>query len=318
MEGVSDEGGQQGAIATARRAVRLVRGLRHEERGDPLGYLFIAPAILLYLVFNAYPIVRGFSMAFQHYLWTDPRRVYFNGLNNFRSLFSDPQFKDAFLVSLKFTAITLPIGLVVAMTCAVFISRVGKRSAAWYRVIVFLPSVLPVAVSMKTWSILYDPNFGYLTYALGKFNINAPDWLNDEFWVVPSFCTALVWEGFGYSTLLFLIGIYNINQELFEAAAVDGATAWQQFWRVTLPLLRPVLTLVLILSVGIVSATSEALILTGGGPAGASTTVGLYAYQTAFQGPMNLGYGAAINLSLGVLGILISFVVFQSMRAVES
>src|SRR5262249_20887795 len=157
-------------------------------------------------------------------------------------LLEDPEFKDSFLVSLKFTAITFPVGLVLALMCAVFISRVGKRSAVWYRVIVFLPSVLPVAVSMKTWSILYDANFGYLNYALANIGVDPADWLNDEVWVVPAFCSALVWEGFGYSTLLFLIGIYNINQELFEAASVDGANVWQQFWRVTLPLLRPVLT----------------------------------------------------------------------------
>ena len=318
MESTSAQGGQ-GALATAQEAVRLVRGLRREGRGDPIGYLFIAPAILLYLLFNAYPIVRGLTMSFEHYLWTDPSHIYFNGLNNFRSLVSDPDFQKSFLVSLKFTAITLPVGLALSMACAVFIARIGKRSANFYRVVVFLPSVLPVAVSMKTWQMLYDPNFGYLNVFLGNIGFNPPDWLNDDFWVIPAFCSALVWEGFGYSTLLFLIGIYNVNQELFEAAAVDGANAWQQFWRITLPLLKPVLTLVLVLSVGIVSATSEALILTnGGGPAGATRTVGLYAYQTAFSGPMNLGYGAAINLALGILGILISFTVFRTMKAIET
>ncbi len=316
METTPEQSGQ-GAMATARRAVQLVRGLRREERGDATGYLWIAPAILLYLVFNAYPIVRGLVMSTQHYLWTDPSHIYFNGLTNFRLMLDDPQFKDSFVISLKLTALTLPFSLILAMTCAVFISRVGQRSAALYRVIVFLPAVLPVAVSMKTWNMLYDNDFGYLNYTLSNLGLNPPDWLQDERWVLPAFAAALIWEGFGYSTLLFLIGIYNINQELLEAASVDGANAWQQFWRIILPLLRPVLTLVLVLGVGIVSATAEAQILTNGGPGSASRTVGLYGYQTAFQGPMNLGYGASINLALGLLGMVISFIVFQTMRAVE-
>src|SRR5213080_3758613 len=99
MERASEQGEQQGALATARHAGQLVRGLRREERGDPIGYLFIAPAILLYLLFNAYPIVRGVTMSFEHYLWTDPNHIYFNGLNNFRSLVSDPDFQNSFLVS---------------------------------------------------------------------------------------------------------------------------------------------------------------------------------------------------------------------------
>lgn len=295
--------------------------------GNLVGYLFIAPAVMLYLLFNGYPIVRTVVMSFQHYLWTDPNRVYFDGLFNYRNMLSDPGFHDALIVSLKVLGITLPVRLILAMICAVFISRVTMRVAVAYRVIVWLPFVLPVAVTMRTWSLLYDPTFGYLNYILSNLGLNPPSWMNDPTAVLPAFSIALVWEGFGFATLMFLIGIYNIGPELLEAAAVDGAGAWRQFWSVVLPLLRPMILLVLVVSLmPLLQSTSEALnfvspgnsTVLAGGPGDASTTLGLYVYNTAFRSPMNLGYASAMNMTLLAFGIVVSLIVFKTMRAVES
>lgn len=293
--------------------------LRGPRWGETVGYLFIAPAILLYLLFNAYPIGRTVAMSFQHYLWTDPTHVYFNGLHNYRAMLSDTLFQDAFWVSVKVTAIALPVRLILALLCAVLISRVTRRWAAVYRVIVYLPAILPVAVSMKTWSILYDPTFGYPNYILSNLGFNPPDWLHDAMSVVPAFGAALVWEGFGFATLLFLIGIYGISPELFEAASVDGAGVWRQFWFIILPLLRPMIALVLVTSLlPLVQSTGEALTLTQGGPGDASTTLGLYVYNTAFTSPMNLGYASAMNMTLFAFGVVSSLIVLKLMRTNES
>lgn len=309
-------------------AVPATAGPRQRMRwGDPVGYLFIAPAIILYLLFNGYPIVRTVLMSFQHFLWTDPNHVYFNGLFNYRNMLTDPAFHDALIVSLKVLGITLPARLILAMICAVFISRVTMRLAVAYRVIVWLPFVLPVAVTMRTWTLLYDPTFGYPNYILSNLGLNPPSWMNDPTAVLPAFCIALVWEGFGFATLIFLIGIYNISPELLEAAAVDGAGVWRQFWSIVLPLLRPMILLVLVVSLmPVLQSTSEALnfvspgnaTVLAGGPGDASTTLGLYVYNTAFRSPMNLGYASAMNMTLLVVGIVVSLIVFKIMRAVES
>ena len=300
------------------RRIERPAGLRQPKRWEPVGYLFIAPAILLYLLFNAYPIVRTVIMSFQHFVWTDPNHVYFDGLHNYSAMLSDALFQDAFWVSVKFTAIALPARLILALLCAVLISHVTRRWATVYRVIVYLPAILPVAVSMRTWSILYDPTFGYPNYVLSNLGLNPPDWLHDAATVVPAFCTALVWEQFGFATLLFLIGIYNISPELLEAAAVDGAGVWRQFWSVILPLLRPMLALVLVTSLlPLVQSTGEALTLTQGGPGDASTTLGLYVYNTAFKSPMNLGYASAMNMTLFLFGVVSSLIVLKLMRATE-
>jgi len=326
MDGNYRRGG--GPQRRAHRAMPQSTGLRHRKWwGDPVGYLFIAPAVLIYLLFNGYPIVRTILMSFQHYVWTDPRHVYFNGLFNYSQMLTDSAFHDALIVSLKVLGITLPVRLILAMICAVFISRVTMRLAAAYRVIVWLPYILPVAVTMRTWSLLYNPMFGYPNYVLSNLGLNAPDWLNDPVAVLPAFDVALVWEGFGFATLIFLIGIYNISPELLEAAAVDGAGAWRQFWSMTLPLLRPMILLVLVVSLmPLLQSTSEALnfvtpgnsTVVSGGPGDASTTLGLYVYNTAFRSPMNLGYASAMNMTLLVVGIVVSLAVFKTMRALES
>jgi len=284
--------------------------------------------VLLFLLFNGYPIVRTIIMSFQHYVWTDPNHVYFNGLHNYSNMLTDSGFHDALIVSLKVLGVALPVRLILAMICAVFISRVTMRLAATYRVVVWLPYILPVAVTMRTWSLLYDPMFGYPGYILSNLGLNPPDWLHDPMAVLPAFDVALVWEGFGFATLIFLIGIYNISPELVEAAAVDGAGAWRQFWSVTLPLLRPMILLVLVVSLmPLLQATGEALnfvqpggggLSLPGGPGDASTTLGLYVYNTAFKSPMNLGYASAMNMTLLVVGIVVSLAVFKAMRAIES
>jgi multiple sugar transport system permease protein len=193
---------------------------------------------------------------------------------------------------------------------------------------VWLPYILPVTVTMRTWVLLYNPMFGYPGYILSNLGLNPPDWLNDPTAVLPAFDVALGWEGFGFATLIFLIGIYNISPELVEAAAVDGAGAWRQFWSVTLPLLRPMILLVLVVSLmPLLQATGEALnfvqpggggLSLPGGPGDASTTLGLYVYNTAFKSPMNLGYASAMNMTLLVVGIVVSLAVFKAMRAIES
>jgi ABC-type sugar transport system permease subunit len=135
-------------------------------------------------------------------------------------------------------------------------------------------------------------------------------------WALPSVAIASVWKSFGYNTLLFLIGIYNINSEIYEAASIDGAGALARFWSITLPLLKPIFTLILVLGAGILSATEQMLVLTNGGPGTETMTVGLYAYKQAFSwGDMRMGYSGAMNLVLGLIHMILSAVIFRALRS---
>jgi len=191
--------------------------------------------------------------------------------------------------------------------------------AGFYRVVSYLPVILPVSVSMVVWRSIYHNEFGYLNYFLETvFGVEKPpNWLGSSTWALWAVLIAAVWASFGHQALLFLIGIYNINNEQYEAAAIDGAGEWAKFRYITLPGLRPIFVIVLVLSAGVLGTTVEMMVLfdTGGGPAESALTTGLYIYRTAFQvGDMRMGYAAAMSLVLGLISMLISGLVFRFLR----
>jgi ABC-type sugar transport system permease subunit len=287
-----------------------------------LGYLFILPAVALYLTFSAYPLVRGLMIAFSDYRFLLPDHQPFNGVANFVEMSNDPLFWESFQRSLVYTVIYTPLNIGLGLLIAVLIARIVRPGeAAIYRVIAYLPVVLPIAVALLLWKQLLHPQFGYLNYFLHEIIgiANPPAWLADPAWVVPTMAVAAVWKQVGQNILLFLIGLYNINNELYEAAAIDGANPWRQFRYITLPLLRPTFTVVLVLAAGIIGTAEESLILygrTAAGPENAAMLAGRYAYDIAFLiGDMRWGYAAAINLTMGVISMLMAAIVFRLFRS---
>ncbi|NJN82489.1 MAG: sugar ABC transporter permease [Caldilineaceae bacterium] len=300
-----------------------VRSIRGGRKGDlTMGYLFILPALALFVVFQAYPLVRGFTIAFSDYRFLLPDHQPFNGLDNFVEMYNDPLFWESFRRSIVYTLIYTPVNICLGLAIAVLISRIHRPTeAAVYRVISYLPVVLPIAVALLLWKQLLHPEFGYLNYFLREI-IGIPDppaWLADPTWVVPTMAMAAVWKNVGQNVLLFLIGLYNINGELYEAASIDGAGGWNQFWYITLPLLRPTLVIVLVLAAGIIGTAEESLILfgrTSAGPQNAGMLVGRYSYDIAFLvGDMRWGYAAAMNLIMGIVSALMAVLVFRFFRS---
>lgn len=289
--------------STVRLFVRAARSLGRESWGNPLGYVFIAPAIILYLVFNFWTLVRGFLMAFTNYRFLVPNSNWsWNGLRNYQIMLKDRFFWAAILISVKYIILLLPAMLVLAMLVAVLIWRV-PRGEGFFRWLVYLPVIMPISVSMLLWQQLYNPQYGYIDSMLRDVGMaRPPDWLGDAHYALVATALATLWRSFGFPTLLFLVGLYGIAPDIYEAAAIDGASGWQQFWGITLPLLRPTLALVLVLQIGLLYGTQEVLLLTNGGPANATTTIGFYIYQIAFsEGDLRLGYAAAMSLVVGLV-----------------
>jgi multiple sugar transport system permease protein len=318
-----DEVRSQGAGAVFSEFIREIIALRSQAWGNLWGYVFIAPAVIMYLVFQAWPILRGLFMAFSDYRWL-VRATHgwagFNGLANWIELFGDQTFWASFLISVRFSLMFLPFTLVLSLFTAVMISKVRNAVAAGaFRVIAYMPVILPISISMLLWVKLFDPQLGYLNVLLQNLGVqNPPNWLGAPGSALYAMVLPTVWARFGSWTLLFLIGIYNINREIFEAALVDGANAWQQFRSVTVPLLKPVFALVLVTGSGILGATEESMILfqgTTGGPGEAALTTGVYAYRIAFiHGDMRIGYAASMSLFLGLVNMLITFLIFKTLR----
>lgn len=303
--------------------VHQVRTLRSQRWGNLWGYVFVAPALILYFIFQAWPIIRGLYMAFSDYRWIIPSThgwSSFNGVANFTEMWADETFWRSLGIAMKFTVVYVPATLLLALFVAVMISKVkNAKLAGFYRVVSYLPVILPVSVALVIWRSFYHNEFGYLNYFLkSTFGIHKPpNWLGDAHWALWSVLIASVWMSFGHQALLFLIGIYNINNEQYEAAAIDGAGGWAQFRHITLPLLKPIFVIVLVLSAGVLGTTVEMLVLfdTGGGPAESALTTGVYIYRTAFSvGDMRMGYAASMSLVLGLISMLLSGVVFKLLR----
>ncbi|MBV7336853.1 sugar ABC transporter permease [Chloroflexi bacterium TSY] len=181
---------------------------QERTRNNALGYLFIAPAMLLYLVFNIWPIIRGFLMAFTDYRFIYPdTRWEFNGVENFVQMVDDDKVIDAIGVAIKYTIFVVPITIVIALLTAVLISRV-RIGAGFYRWVVYLPSILPIAVSFLMFREMYGMKFGFINSVLRNWGVeNPPNWLGDPALALPAIAAANVWIIFGFPTLLFLIGI---------------------------------------------------------------------------------------------------------------
>jgi ABC-type sugar transport system permease subunit len=310
---VSEERGSSSALKNWLSAFHAARS---EAWGDTTGYLFILPAVALFAIFGAWPVIRGLELAFTDYRYLIVDHSPFVGIRNFVEMAKDTDFREAFQRSLYFTAWYLPPNIILPLILASLIARVRNGTlAATYRVTSYLPVVLPTSVAILLWSELFNSQFGYINvFIKNVLHLSIqPAWLSDPKLIIPTMAMASVWKHMGSNTLLFLVGMYNIPGEVYESASIDGAGGFQQWRHITLPLIRPMLVLVLVLSAEILSGTQEALILfNGGGPQNAAMTAGVYAYLTAFRiGDMRWGYAAAINLTMGVFHMIIAATVFK-------
>jgi multiple sugar transport system permease protein len=323
LQDIEQRGRQAPARSPLARLVEQYRTLRSEKWGNLWGYVFVAPALILYFVFQAWPIFRGFYMAFSDYRWivrSTHGLAGFNGVSNFQEMAQDPTFWRSMGITFRYALVYIPATLVIALFVAVMISKVKNPAlSGFYRVVMYLPVILPVSVAMVVWRSIYHNEFGYLNYFLkSTLGVSSPpNWLGSTQWAIWAVLIAAVWMSFGHQALLFLIGMYNINPEQYEAASIDGAGGWAQFWYITMPGLRPIFVIVLVLSAGVLGTTVEMMVLfnTGGGPAESVLTTGLYIYRTAFLvGDMRMGYAAAMSLVLGIVSMIISGFVFRMLR----
>jgi ABC-type sugar transport system permease subunit len=216
------------------------------------------------------------------------------------------------------------LGLGLFMASA--IARVSNgRVAAFFRTSMYLPVILPIAVSVLLWSVMLSNQFGYVNHLLKDilgWDKLALNWLNDKRATLGVVALMRIWRDAGNSAMLFLIGMYNINEELYEAAAIDGANGIQKWWKITLPLLKPTLVLVLVLNATVVSAARGFMITYGIGdlgPEGSALTLGYYIWLVSiWWQPMRFGYGAAMSFFLGVVSAIMSWVIFRVFKTERS
>jgi ABC-type sugar transport system permease subunit len=257
--------------------------------------VFLLPNLIGFLIFTAIPVGAAFALAFYDYDLL--LGASFAGLENFKRLLGDEVFRAAFVNTVYFTAVSVPLSVVLGLVTALLVNQ-ALRGVVIFRSIFLLPYVTVTVALALVWRWIYLPEVGLLNSALALVGIDGPDWLTSRQWAMPALIIMSVWKGFGYNMVLFLAGLQAIPEHLYDAAKVDGATSWRRFLHVTLPMLSPVTFFVVVLSIiGSFQVFDQALIMTNGGPGTATTTLVLYIYQVGFQS-FEMGYAAAIALVL--------------------
>jgi multiple sugar transport system permease protein len=291
-----------------RLAPRLTRrhGLSLAGQEALTGYLFILPSFVGFLAFLVVPMVM--SLGISLYEWELLLPPQFAGLDNYRALLDDALFREVLFNTAYYVAGVVPLNILISLGLAVWLNS-KLRGVTFYRLAFFLPVVtVTVAVSL-VWKWMYEPHVGLINAALGWLGINGPTWLGDPRWAMPALILMSVWKGFGYNMVVFLAGLQGIPATVHEAAVIDGASTWQRFWRITLPLLSPAIFFAVVMTV-ITSfqVFDQALVMTRGGPVNATNTIVLYIYQNGFEF-FRMGYAAAMAWVL--FAIILAFTLLQ-------
>jgi multiple sugar transport system permease protein len=286
-------------------------------RGGGLSTLvFLVPLLVIFGVFSWFPIVRALVMSVQETnLVTAPTFV---GLDNFRHVLADPLLGTAVRNTAYFALLALLIGYPVPLVAAVLMREV-RRGRGLYSALAYLPVVVPPVVAVLLWKFFYKGGpQGVFNTVLGWVGLGPFPWLQDATWAMPSLVLAATWAGAGGTIIIYLAALTSVPPELYDASEVDGAGLWRKIWHVTLPQLRGVLLITLILQViGTAQVFLEPYLFTGGGPNNATVTVLLLIYRYAFQNSLGGDYGAATALSLMLAAFLavLSLVYFRLTRS---
>lgn len=285
---------------------RDTQRLRRTSLERPVvGYFFILPMLLMFVVFRFGPFLASLGLSLFDYRFLGGTS--FVGLENYRRLFNDAIFWTSLRVTVTYSLIAVPLGLAVAMSLALLVKE-PIRGIGLFRSTYFLPVVTSMVMAGVIWKWVYSIDDGLLNGLLSLVGLPPQPWLQSEKLVLPSLAVMAVWKDVGYPMLILLAGIQAIPESYHEAAVIDGANAWQRFWRVTLPLLRPVLFFVLVIqTIGSFQVFDAVYVMTGGGPVRASYTLVYNVYDNAFK-YFNFGYAAAITVVLFLLVFAVSLI----------
>jgi N-acetylglucosamine transport system permease protein len=283
-------------------------------------YLFlffcIVPTFVMFAIFTLYPLFSGLYYSF--FDWSGSSHVKtFIGLDNYKRLFTDSIIIKTILHD-YFLVVTKVIGIMMlSLFFAVALTQLKIKEAPFYRIIFFFPNIMSVVVIGILWMFIYNPSLGLVNSGLEMIGLEqlARPWLGSEKWALPSIVLPAIWAGIGLFMLMLMGGIVNIDKSNYEAAEIDGASEWQQFWKVTVPLIWPQIKIAVLYIVITTLNGSFILVqvMTKGGPNNASHVMGSYLYQQAFV-QFHFGYGATIGVMILILSLITVFILHILMR----
>ncbi|MCL6567918.1 MAG: sugar ABC transporter permease [Meiothermus silvanus] len=281
--------------------------LEVQERRAAL--FFLTPAVLLFMIFVALPVVASLLISLSSWdLFTTPRFV---GLENYIRLVQDPIFHKVLLNTFWFVLGTVALQMVLGLALALVLNQ-RIPGQGFFRVLYFLPVVSPPVAVALVWSWIFNENFGLLNSLLFSLGVqDLPRWLASTQWALPALMIVSIWQNIGYAMVLFLAGLQNIPPEIYEAGALDGAIGWKRLRYLTLPLLSPTTFFVLTISIIFSFQVFDlAFVMTDGGPSNATNTVVFYIYQNAFRF-YRMGYASAAAWILFIIILVVTLAQYR-------
>ncbi|MEM5948283.1 sugar ABC transporter permease [Spirochaetia bacterium 38H-sp] len=294
-------------VATGKKKLNIYK------KEAAFGYLLISPWLIGFLCFMLAPLVGVILISFMRWdLITSPHWV---GIENYKKLFQDPLFWQSLKVTLIYAAGRVPLGILTALVTALLLNQKVKFIGFW-RVVYYMPVVLPPVAISLIWMWIYNGQYGVINSIIhGLFGIQGPQWLNDPVLVLPALMVMAVWSAAGRNMIIYLSGLQGISNELYEAAIIDGASSWTRFWKITLPMLTPVIFFHMVTGmIETFQLFTQAYVMTEGGPNNASLFFNYYLYQKGFQ-QYQMGYAAAMSWVIFLLIVGLTLLIFRSSKA---
>ncbi|WP_336787835.1 carbohydrate ABC transporter permease [Paenibacillus sp. MMO-177] len=287
---------------------RITAGMLRKMREQLLGYLFLAPSVVIFILFFFYPMIRSVYLSFQ---LTDPRgRVAaYAGWDNYSRMMESSAFWNSLWITVKFTLMTVPAGLILGLLCASLVHSAGRGSKL-FRFIFSIPLALSVGTASILWMILYHPSLGMLNYLLEQIGFGQVQWLTDPGAALGSVSLMTVWMSSGFPFVLLLAAIQGLDNDVMDSSRIDGASMWRTFFSIKLPLLSPTLFFLAVVSImSAFQSFGQINILTRGGPAGSTDVLVYSIYREAFIN-YQFGTGSALAIVLFILMLLLTAVQF--------
>jgi len=275
-----------------------------------IGWLFILIATIAISLFYFYPMVQSFILSFQTGMGSN---LTWAGFDNWIRLFSDPTLKQALINTFTYLIIQVPVMILLALVLSVLLNDATLKFRGFFRVAIFLPCV----TSLVAYSILFKYLFsgdGIINQFLVNFSIISQpiQFLADPFWAKATVIIAITWRWAGYNMIFYLSALQNIDRSIYEAAQIDGASAFQQFFKITIPLLKPIILFTSIIStIGTLQLFDEVMNITSGGPGNATLSISQYIYNLSFEYTPDFGYAATVSYVIVIFIIILSIFQFK-------
>ena len=271
-------------------------------------YYFMAPAVIVFACFMVYPMVRSLILSFQEF---EMGEYTFAGLSNYQTLLQDPIFWQSLRNTLIYLVIQVPIMIVLSLGLAVLVEQKFLRGRSFFRMSTFLPSITALVAYALIFKLLFNTEYGIINYVLGWIGIDPVDWLNTTWGARATIIAGITWRWTGYNMIIMIAGLKAIPTSLYESAEIDGASAWDKFRYITVPMMKSIILFVSITStIGTLHLFDESLILTNGGPDNATISIGHYLYNNGFR-YFKFGYAAAISYVLVLIIGTLSAIQFK-------